>query len=129
MTKIQTPTFLILGFSVIIFSLIFGSVHAADETNEKLIESAFSLLKEEKFEQAIPILEKILKSDPNNLLILKNLAVAYTDSEMYDKAIIQFDKILELKPNSPEILYGKAVSFNSLGQPEKALLTLDKFDK
>ena len=129
MTKIQTSSFLILGFSVIILSLIFGSVHAVDEANEKLIESAFSLLKEEKFEQAIPILEKILKSDPNNLLVLKNLAVAYTDTEMYDKAIIQFDKILELKPNSPEILYGKAVSFNSLGQPEKALLTLDKLDK
>ena len=129
MTKIQTSSFLIHAFSVIILSLIFGSVHAVDEANEKLIESAFSLLKEEKFEQAIPILEKILKSDPNNLLVLKNLAVAYTDTEMYDKAIIQFDKILELKPNSPEILYGKAVSFNSLGQPEKALLTLDKLDK
>ena len=50
MTKIQTSSFLILGFSVIILSLIFGSVHAVDEANEKLIESAFSLLKEEKFE-------------------------------------------------------------------------------
>ena len=96
MTKIQTSSFLILGFSVIILSLIFGSVHAVNEANEKLIESAFSLLKEEKFEQAIPILEKILKSDPNNLLVLKNLAVAYTDTEMYDKAIIQFLSLIHI---------------------------------
>ena len=109
--------------------LIFGFASATEQNNEELIKSAMNFLKTDQIDEAIPILEKVLKTEPNNLNVLKNLAVAYTNSKMCHDSIQIYDKILELKPNSPEILYGKAVCFNNLGLPEKSLLTLDKIDK
>ena len=116
-------------FAISIIFLIFEFASATEQNNDELIKSAMNFLKTDQIDEAIPILEKILKTEPNNLNILKNLAVAYTNSKMCHDSIQIYDKILELKPNSPEILYGKAVCFNDLGLPEKALLTLDKIDQ
>ena len=116
-------------FSFFIVSFIFGTVNAVDENNAEMIESAMNFLKMDKIDKAIPLLEDVLEKDPNNFNVLKNLAIAYSDSGMCDKSIKLYDKILELKENSSEILYGKAVCFNELGQPENALSNLDKIDK
>ena len=116
-------------FVISIIFLIFGSASATEQNNDELIKSAMNFLKTDQIDKAIPILEKVLKTEPNNLNVLKNLAVAYTNSKMCHDSIQIYDKILELKPNSPEILYGKAICYNDLGLPEKSLLTLDKIDK
>lgn len=122
----------LLFFGIFIFFLIFlnfKTVNAVDEENDELIESAMNYLKMDQSDKAIQILEKVLEKDPNNVNILKNLAVAYTKSQMCDKSIKLYDNILDQKPNSAEILYGKAICFNDLGQPENALSTLEKIDK
>lgn len=116
----------IFSFSIIFFTFEFAT---ADQNNDELIKTAMNLIKMDKVDEAIPMLEEVLKTEPNNLSVLKNLAVAYTDSKMCHKSINLYDKILELQPNSPEILYGKAVCFNNLGLPEKTLLILDEIDK
>jgi len=113
-------------FSFVIIFLVSETVYAIDENNDELIESAMNFIKMDRMDKAIPILEKVLEKDPNNLNVLKNLAVAYTDSKMCNESIKLYDRILEIGSNSPEILYGKAVCFNNIGEPEKALLTLDK---
>jgi len=116
-------------FGFFLASIVFGTVNAVDENNAELIESAMNFLKMNEIDKAIPLLEDVIEKDPNNFNVLKNLAIAYADSEMCDKSIKLYDKLLELKPNSPEILYGKAVCFNEIGQPENALFNLDKMDK
>ena len=113
-------------FSFVIISLVSETANAIDENNDELIESAMNFIKMDRIDKAIPILEKVLEKDPNNLNVLKNLAVAYADSKMCNESIKLYDRILEIGSNSPEILYGKAVCFNNIGEPEKALLTLDK---
>tara|TARA_B100000029_G_C17517811_1_gene938754 strand:+ start:504 stop:1511 length:1008 start_codon:yes stop_codon:yes gene_type:complete len=126
---IETKKLLTITLSLSFFVLFFGSANAVDQNNDKLLESAMYYIKNDKLTQAIPLLEEVLKTDPNNITILKNLAVAYTDSKMCSDAITLYDKILQLKPDSPEILYGKALCFNNLGEPENALLILDRIDK
>ena len=126
---IKTKKFLTLTLSLSFFVLFFSSANAVDQNNDELIKSAMNYIKDGKITQAIPLLEKVLNNDPNNITVLKNLAVVYTDSKMCNEAIPLYDKILQLNPNSPEILYGKAICFNDLGEPENALLTLGRIDK
>jgi len=111
----------IIGLSIIF--LTFGFASAVDDEQFK---TAMDLIQSKKTDEAIPILENILKNNPNNMKVLKNLAVAYTETKMCDESVKLYDRILELKPNSPEILYGKAVCYNAMGLPEKSLLILDE---
>ena len=115
----------IIGFIIILTTS--GMISATDDGDE-LLSTALNFVKQEQTEKAIPIFEKILESDPNNLFVLKNLAVAYTDRNMCNESIKIYDKILELQSNSPEILFGKSVCLNTLGLPESALLSLGQIE-
>ena len=88
-------------FAISIIFLIFEFASATEQNNDELIKSAMNFLKTDQIDEAIPILEKILKTEPNNLNILKNLAVAYTNSKMCHDSIQIYDKILELKTKFP----------------------------
>ena len=124
----NTRLFVIFGLLALTIIIVFPTIDAQTATNSMINKSA-ALLEAGNTEEAIPILEKILENDPENLTVLKNLSVAYYRMNMCTEAIELYDKILVLKPNYPEILYGKAICFNDLGQPENALLVLDKIDK
>ena len=125
--KYQKLSIFVIAMFVVSFTITFAN--AAEQNNDQQIKDAMDLIKSKKIKEAIPLLEQILKNDPKNTTILKNLAVAYTELEMCDKAITVYDKILELTPNSSEIIYGKAVCLNSIGQPEQSLMVLEQIDQ
>ena len=120
---------ILLSFSTTI--LVFGAFSPVDAQTDitDMINASASLLEQGNTKEAIPILEKVLENDPENLTALRNLSVAYYRTNMCSEAIELYDKILVLKPNYPEILYGKAVCLNNLGLPESSLVTLEQIDE
>jgi tetratricopeptide (TPR) repeat protein len=59
-----------------------------------------------KFEQAINAYEESLKIDPNGLMPLQNIAVAYQYKGEYTKAISAYQKLAIIDNNNPEVFYG-----------------------
>ena len=60
------------------------------------LELAIQLLRSRKLQEAVPILETLLKSAPNNPEILRNLGMAYSDLRQYDRAIELLKRATEL---------------------------------
>jgi tetratricopeptide (TPR) repeat protein len=53
------------------------------------------LIKQDKFADAVPVLEKSVAVDPNNDIALRNLGAAYERSDQIDKAIETYKKAVE----------------------------------
>jgi len=60
------------------------------------LELAIQLLRSRKLQEAVPILETLLKSAANNPEILRNLGMAYSDLRQYDRAIELLKRATEL---------------------------------
>lgn len=60
-------------------------------------------------EKAIPMLEKVINDDKNNVEAYARLADLYTKEKMGDKAQQVYEKLLSLQPNNPQV-------YKSLGE-------------
>lgn len=58
-------------------------------------------LKEERFQEAIPILQRQLEQDPENITILRKLAESYRKTKQYEMSLQILDKMIALQPNIP----------------------------
>jgi tetratricopeptide (TPR) repeat protein len=76
--------------------------------------------KEEKFDKAVEMLEKKLKTNPDSPSLLNNLGtVRYSQGELAE-AINIADKVLSVDPNNWNSAWGKALGLIGLGEFEKA---------
>jgi len=67
--------------------------------NDVLISEGISLVKLEKYKDAISFFDKVLKTDPQNTDALYHKGLALTNLEKNRDAISCFEKILETDPN------------------------------
>lgn len=97
---------------------------------QEIINRAKKLKNEEKFEEAIELLENLYQQDPQSELIKKNLIDVlfsyggYLNDEFvveYEKAVDIFKKILEIDPKNYIVLYNLGIAYFNLGQIENAL--------
>ena len=63
------------------------------------LDEVFRLLQKNQLDQARPLLEEMLKRDPNNIDVLYNLGMCYTELGLPDKAVSILQKCVELKPD------------------------------
>ena len=99
-------------------------------TPDELLNKAFELNKEGKYEESIIELNKILGIDPDNISALHTRANAQIGLEKFDEAIEDFERIfvLEQEP-SRGILYNYAVALSGNKEYEKAILYFDLIDE
>jgi len=97
---------------------------------EEIINKAKKLKNEEKFEEAIKLLENQFQQDPQSDIIKTNLIDVlfsyggYLNDEFvveYEKAVDIFKKILEIEPKNYKALYNLGIAYFNLGQIENAL--------
>ncbi|MHA1378482.1 MAG: tetratricopeptide repeat protein [Candidatus Helarchaeota archaeon] len=88
---------------------------------EELIFKAEELLFEKKFEKAIKIFKKILKTRPNDAGIRKSIGVAYFELEKYDNALENFKKGSELETMDSEFWSKMGKIYLIKKEKEKAL--------
>lgn len=74
---------------------------------------------------SIQYLEKAAGLKPNDLIVYKDLGVAYGMTRMYEKSIKVLSKAVELDPNDPVLKLNLAMSYANLRNNEQALEVMD----
>lgn len=123
--------FLAIIFSVITMLLIenttvFGQ---AIPTTDELLNKAFELNKEGKYNEGVSILNGILVSEPDNITALHYRSTAHIGLEQFDKAKADIERIFALRPQpSGGILYNYGVALSGTGDYEEAIQFFDMID-
>ena len=84
------------------------------------------LLQEEKFEKALPYLNKLLEFEPNNVSLLLNKGSVLIALDRSDESITYFDKVLKIEPNNMNGLASKAAALANIGETQNALDLYDR---
>ena len=78
------------------------------------------LIKKKQFSKALFVLNKILKSTPNDLRVNFQLGKVYYELNDLKKSILIFEKCNEIQPNNAGILFNLALLLQSTGKIERA---------
>jgi len=98
---------------------------------DKKYEKAAEMLAEEKYEEAISLLEKVLKIDPEHTNALTSMGVAmismHVNPNLADPSIAEgldyLNRAAEINPEDPIPIFNKAVLLRKLNRPEEAIET------
>ena len=92
----------------------------------ELYSNLVFLLQEEKFEKALPYLDKILEVQPNNVPILLNKGSVLIALDRSNESITYFDRLLKIEPNNIKGLTSKAAALANIGETQNALDLYDR---
>ena len=81
---------------------------------------------DERFEEAVAVLERATTLDPLNLPVRDYLGKAHTSCGQYDEALAQFDRVLELDPEFRSALEGKGWTYLLMGRLYDAIDTFER---
>jgi tetratricopeptide (TPR) repeat protein len=84
------------------------------------------LFSNNKYQEAIEVLNKILKMNPKDKVALSNKGSTLLILGKYDEALETFNEALEINPKNELILLNKGFALVSLGKYEKAIETFNK---
>tara|TARA_Y100000996_G_scaffold195542_1_gene153364 strand:+ start:592 stop:1398 length:807 start_codon:yes stop_codon:yes gene_type:complete len=124
-----------LAFMVLISSILFSThmTYAEEELplpegkNIREWESiSAALVVEERFEEAILYLDKILDEEPGNLKALSNKAGVLIKLERFSESLQISNKVLEIEPDRVSTLVNKAISLKMLRDYEGSFLEFSK---
>ncbi len=90
-------------------------------------EEGTSLLREEKFHEALTSFRLALRENPNDADSMQQLAVTYTRIGMTDEAIRTYRRALEIKPHAAGAHYGLAFLLLGRGDEDEAVAHLRAF--
>lgn len=86
----------------------------------KLIEESSALIRDQKFTEAIPPLNKLLELDPNNAKALLGLGMCYYLTNDFLNAETTLKKAVELDPQNAKPYAFLGLSYKALGKKEEA---------
>ncbi len=88
---------------------------------EDIFKSAVVHHNKKNFSKAKEIYESLLKTNPNNFIILQNYATLLSQIKEYKRADDTFKKCLKIKPKDPLLLYNYGKFFHDQKNYEKAI--------
>ena len=97
--------------------------------SQSTFDTAEKLFKEEKFDQARPIFENVLKSNPSNLKTIEYLGDIAGRNKSWDTAIGYYKKLKQLRPSEANYYYkyGGVLGMKAInGNKFKALGMIDE---
>src|SRR4051794_4847713 len=83
-----------IPFNFILFCLLLAS---CQQTNEDLLDKAFKLSKDKKYDEAIKVYGEIIKSNNKIQLAYYNRGHCYLYLKNYPKALADFNKVMSLQ--------------------------------
>jgi tetratricopeptide (TPR) repeat protein len=86
----------------------------------------WSLMQEDKWEEARSLLEKLLEADPDSHWLLSRIALTYYEQKNYEKALEYEVQALELAPDCPMVLWGYAGELDMLEYDKDAICVYQK---
>ena len=124
LVSISLSALLLFGMTQIVFAQ--DSTLSEEKDLNEIYSVLISLLKEERFQEALPYLDKILEIDPNNMPILLNKGSVLIALDRSDESITYFDRLLKIEPNNIKGLTSKAAALANIGETQSALDLYDK---
>lgn len=88
------------------------------------LDDAIRILKSGEIRQGMEILEDLLQTEPENVNVLYNLGMCYSETGSIDKSIESLEKCLRLAPEHANALTALGYSYSRKGEQEKALAKL-----
>lgn len=85
-----------------------------------------ALTKQEKFEEALPHLEKSISVNPYFIKGYYAVGNALVALERYEEAVGYYQKALEISPDDVEVRHNLGVAYSHTGKAEKAIEELEK---
>ena len=125
LTSLSLSALLVFGLTQIAFAQ-YSTLSLEEESVNELYSNLVFLLQEEKFEKALPYLDKILEVQPNNVPILLNKGSVLIALDRSNESITYFDRLLKIEPNNIKGLTSKAAALANIGETQN---TLDLYDK
>ena len=89
------------------------------------LDTALKLLKSDRLREGMKILEDLVGNDPENVNVLFNLGMCYSELGNIDKSIRTLEKCIRLAPQHANALTALGFSYSRKGDHEKALAKLD----
>lgn len=90
------------------------------------LDFVMTMLQSGRIKDAVPYLESMGKSDPNNVQVLYNLGIAYSELGQFDEAIIRLKRAVLLNPQHAHAWTGIGVAYQRMGKRELALEPMQK---
>lgn len=90
-------------------------------------EEGLALLREGKFHDALTSFRLALREAPGDVVVLQQIAIAYTRIGMADEAVRTYRSVLEKDPSSPGAHYGLAYILIRKGEEDEASRHLESF--
>jgi len=125
LTSLSLSALLLFGLTQIVFAQ-YSTLSLEEENMDELYSNLVLLLQEEKFEKALPYLDKILEVQPNNVPILLNKGSVLIALDRSNESITYFDRLLKIEPNNIKGLASKAAALANMGETQSALDLYDK---
>ena len=125
LTSLSLSALLVFGLTQIVFAQ-YSTLSLEEESVNELYSNLVLLLQEEKFEKALPYLDKILEVQPNNVPILLNKGSVLIALDRSNESITYFDRLLKIEPNNIKGLASKAAALANMGETQSALDLYDK---
>ncbi|HEY0455086.1 MAG TPA: hypothetical protein VGE41_01830 [Verrucomicrobiae bacterium] len=94
--------------------------NAAGDEAYRLTEKAYKAAEEKKYDEALTILNELIRTHPNFAEAYNRRASVYWEMEEYDKSIIDSEKALQLNPYHYGALQGEGVCRLKLGDVGEA---------
>ena len=125
LTSLSLSALLLFGLTQIAFAQ-YSTLSLEEESVNELYSNLVFLLQEEKFEKALPYLDKILEVQPNNVPILLNKGSVLIALDRSNESITYFDRLLKIEPNNIKGLTSKAAALANIGETQNALDLYDR---
>ena len=102
---------------ILVLFIVFG----CGASSQELVEKARLVMKEQKFEQAILLLNKAIDRNPQNADAFNARGVALFELGKYNDAMLDYKQAIELAPKNYRPYFNRAELYRSLKQWEQAL--------
>jgi len=85
------------------------------------LDFVMTMLQGGRIAEAVPFLESMTKSDPNNAQVLYNLGISYSELGQLDETIIRLKRAVQLEPRHAHAWTGIGVAYQRMGKGDQAL--------
>jgi tetratricopeptide (TPR) repeat protein len=85
------------------------------------LETALTLLKSGRLREGMEMLEDLMRNEPDNVNVLYNLGMCYSETGSVDKSIETLEKCVRLAPEHSNALTALAFSYSRKGEHDNAL--------
>ena len=125
LTSLSLSALLLFSLTQIVFAQD-STISLTEEENANNTATLISLLKAERFEEAMPYVDRILEINPNHTPSLLNKGSILIKLDRSDESITYFDRLLKIEPNNIKGLSSKAAALSNIGETQRALDLYDK---